>query len=341
MKKRVLVIGATGAMGSYLAPKLAKMGYEVDGLTLLDVVSDTPGLKYIKCNAKDLSFLEELMKNEYAAIVDFLIYPSCEIFEPYKKLFLSSCDHYIFFSSYRVYANTQPITETSPRLLDVAKDPIYLASGDYSLYKAKEEDLLNSGSSSNYTIIRPAITYSKIRFQLTTMECNMFIPRMFEGKAVVLPEPAMDRYTTMSWAGDVAEMIARLILNPDAKRETYTAATAEYHTWREVADIYGRLGGLKYVTASTEDYLGIIDPDSLTGLQQLTYDRYFDRIVDNRKILTATGMKQSELLSLEEGLGRELSALTPTTIRPNLEISLRMDDYLKKTFANKLLNGKS
>ena len=40
----------------------------------------------------------------------------------------------------------------------------------------------------NYTIVRPAITYSKRRFQLTILEADMFIERMRSGKMVVLPE---------------------------------------------------------------------------------------------------------------------------------------------------------
>ena len=125
-------------------------------------------------------------------------------------------------------------------------------------------------------------------------------------------------------------MIARLVLNSDAMRETYTASTSEHHTWREVAEIYKKIGGLKYVTASTDDYLNILCPNNIHVRQQLLYDRYFDRIVDNTKILNATGMKQSELTTLEDGLRRELSALTPTTIKQNNDIGDRMDAYLKK-----------
>lgn len=34
MSKKVLVLGATGAMGQYLVPVLAGMGYEVDAVAL-------------------------------------------------------------------------------------------------------------------------------------------------------------------------------------------------------------------------------------------------------------------------------------------------------------------
>ena len=39
---------------------------------------------------------------------------------------------------------------------------------------------------------------------------------------------------------------------------------------------------------------------------QLKYDRLYDRIVDNSKILEATGLRQSELMPLSDGLRIEL-----------------------------------
>ena len=38
---------------------------------------------------------------------------------------------------------------------------------------------------------------------------------------------------------------------------------------------------------------------------QLRYDRMFDRIMDNSKVLKTTGMKQSDLTTLYDGLSRE------------------------------------
>lgn len=118
--------------------------------------------------------------NKYDAIVDFMIYTSESEFEAYYKLFLENTNHYIFLSTYRVYANTVPITEESPRLLDVSADEAFLASGDYAIYKAQEEEILKESDYTNWTIIRPAITYSKKRFQLTTLEANVLITRMWE-----------------------------------------------------------------------------------------------------------------------------------------------------------------
>lgn len=49
--KKVLVIGATGMMGSHLVPLLLEKGYAVDGVTLDDTVSENPALRYIRTDA--------------------------------------------------------------------------------------------------------------------------------------------------------------------------------------------------------------------------------------------------------------------------------------------------
>lgn len=330
MGKKVLIPGGTGAMGVYLVPELLKLGYEVDVISLDEVASNSPRLRYIKANAKDEVFISNMLKKGYDAVVDFMIYPTKEQYETFIPLYLKNTEHYIFLSTYRVYANEEhPIRETSPRLLDVSNDQTLLTSGDYCIYKAQSEEFLKASDCSNWTAIRPAITYSKRRFQLITMEYELVVRRMLEGKTLVLPWPAMDTEATMSWAGDVAKMIARLVLNNKAMREIYSVCTSEHHTWREIAEMYKQIGGLKYITVDTDTFLNIIAPDNLYARQQLIYDRYFDRIMDNSKILEIAGMKQSELMPLMEGLQKELRTFPKEDITwGNSEAYNRMDEYL-------------
>lgn len=329
MEKKVLVLGGTGAMGIYLVPELLKMDYRVDVVALNELPNDNPKLRYLKCDAKDITFLKELLKNEYCCIVDFMVYKEMEEFEERYRLFLDHTDHYFYLSSYRIYGNREhPITENSPRLLETETDPVFLTSNDYALYKAKQEDVLRKSGYTNWTILRPAITYSRGRYQLTTLEAGTVVARMLRGQTIVLPEPAMKIQATMSWAGDVARMISRLVLNPDAMGETYTVSTSEHHTWEEVAQIYGRIGGLKYITTDTESFLNIVGPGNIHSRQQLIYDRYFDRIVDNSKILTAAGMKQNELMTLEEGLLHVLAGVTADMVPLTVHTNARMDAYL-------------
>ena len=77
MSRKVLILGATGAMGRYLTQKCVDAGYEVDGVCLEDVVSRYPNLKYIKAeNAKSSAFVDELVKKHYDCVVDFMTYGS-------------------------------------------------------------------------------------------------------------------------------------------------------------------------------------------------------------------------------------------------------------------------
>ena len=104
MNKKVLVIGGTGAMGVYLIPELLSLGYEVDAMTADDVVSTQKGLRYIKENAMDRDVMGRILKNNYDAVVDFMIYNTMQFAERFE-MFLKNTGHYIFLSSYRVYAN--------------------------------------------------------------------------------------------------------------------------------------------------------------------------------------------------------------------------------------------
>lgn len=331
--KKVLILGATGAMATYLIPELLSKGMYITGVTLDDVRSDDPRLNYVMADAMNIDFLKATLAEGYDAIVDFMIYNSKDIFEKYYKLFLDNTSHYIFLSTYRIYAGDHPINESSPRLLDVEKPADFVSFKEYSIYKAEEEDMLRCSEYSNYTIVRPAITYSKCRFQLTTLEANVLIYRMLRGKTVLLPEGAMDCEATMSWAGDVAKMFSAIILNPDALGETYTLSTAEHHTWRDIAEMYRRIGGLKYIAIPNEDYINILG-GNVYAKQQLEYDRCYHRIVDNSKILELSGLSQNDLMPLEYGLRMEFEALTEDRlayIGCNNDVNFRMDAYLEKS----------
>lgn len=327
--RKVLVLGGTGAMGVYLVPGLAAIGYDVCVVSLDTIVSDNLHITYIKADAKDDAYLTGLLSQKFDAIIDFLIY-STEQFQKRCDMLLRNTEHYFFLSSYRVYSGGAPVTEQTPRLLDVSEDQAFLATEDYSLYKAREEDILQRSGYENWTIVRPAITYSKFRYQLVTLEANVVVARAMKGLPIVLPTAALSVQGTMSWAGDVANMFLRLLFNPGAFREAFTLATAEHHTWGEIATYYHEIIGLDVVAADTEDYLKIMGGSPGVGYQ-LFYDRLFDRVIDNAKILRVTGLNQSELMPLRRGLEKELAALPKDTVWSGASaVSQKMDAYLKR-----------
>ena len=335
--KKVLVLGASGAMGRYVVPLIAEKGYAVDAVALdaPDPSADPVGVTRIQGNAKEDAFLLPLLERRYDGIVDFLIYPTAEVARK-LPLMAASTGHYIYLSSYRVYDGKDvPVREDARLLIDTADDLILRNSDDYSVYKARGERVLRALDRRNWTIVRPSITYSTYRFQLVTLEAPLVVGRADRDKAVVLPETARNVRGTMTWAGDNARFLAELLFNEKALGEAFTLATAENHAWGEIADIYASLRGLKAVWAPEEDYLRILngDPWNLGAAWQLRTDRLFNRVIDNSKVLAATGRSQSDLMPLAKGLETEL-ARVPRDYEWNVpwlaNPARRMDEWLAR-----------
>ncbi len=334
MTQRILVLGATGAMGQYLVPSLAKKGYQIDTVALNDAPWTFPNVTHVKADAKDQAFFLELMSRKYDAMVDFMTYPTSQI-AAYLPLALKNVGQYIFLSSCRVYADLEhPIKESSPRLIDVSDDPWLLASDDYCIYKARAENALRASGFNHWTIVRPATTFSHKRFQLVTLEAALTVRRAREGKPVVVPIEAKDKHATLSWGGDVAEMISGLVFNPKAMAEDFNVCSSEHHTWGEIAEYYYDICNLNAVWVPKEDYYNILGAHEFNpGLRwQLEYARLFQRISDNSKVLAATGLKQENFRTLYDGLKHEIQRFPEQSNMqewPKSATYDRMDNYLK------------
>lgn len=315
MDKKVLILGATGAMGRYLTKKTVAAGYDVDAVSLDHVVSEQPNLHYIQAkNAMDPAFVDEIVKNHYDCVVDFMIYNSISFRETFQK-YLANSGQYIYTSSCRVYANEDnPIRESSPRLLDVTTDRELLFSDDYCMHKARGEDALRASKYDNWTIIRPSTTYSTRRCQLLTLERNHMLPYMRSGEPVLLDEAARNIPASLTWGGDVAEMIFRLIFNDQALADDFNVTSSECRTWEEIAGYYHEIFGLNYEWVDGMTYQRFRDPNfdpekNLAAIWQMKYARLFNRAYDNSKMLAATGLKQEEFLTLYQGLSYEKDSI--------------------------------
>ena len=329
--KKVLVLGATGAMGRYLVPELIDLGYTVTGVGLEEKAPWTLDASYVQGNAFDKEFLAGLLKESFDGIVNFMDYGKYA-FSDYYKLFLENTEHYIFLSSCRVYDDKeQPIKETSPRLWDSSEDEVLKASHDYCIHKAQDEDLLAACPYDNWTVVRPATTFSTMRLQLVTLEFANCVGRAMAGKKVILPLQAKDKPATLSWGGDVAKMIAHILFKDQAKRETYNVCSAEWQTWETIAGYYHDLVGLEAVWVDKEDYLRILNPEMALGTRwQLEYARLFRRITDNSKVLALTGLRQEDMTSMYDGLRLEIANTPRDYVLRETEIGARMDEYLKE-----------
>lgn len=300
-KKKILLLGGTGAMGIYLVPELLKGPYEVYVSSRNDRVSNVPSLNYIKGNAHDQLFLDKYIKKGWDVIIDFMVYKTEEFREKHET-YLKYSKQYIFVSSYRVFSNNEfLITEKTPKLLNVIEDDKYLSTDEYALAKARQEEILQVSYNKNWTIIRPSITYSKNRFQLGTLEADSVIFRSKNNLPVLFPREMLKKETTMTWAGDVARMIYALVLNENAFSQDYNVVTSEHIKWEEVLKIYTNNLNLEVRETSLELYKKVVSNE-----YQVKYDRMYDRVMDNSKILDIAKIESNSLMTVKEGLTREI-----------------------------------
>jgi len=299
--RKVLLLGGTGAMGVYLQEYLQEEPNTEIYITTRSKRISSERIHYLQGNAHDFNFLEKILTEiKPNAIVDFMVWNS-ENFKQASSLLLKNTEHYLFLSSYRVFAEQNPLTEKSPRLLDICNDKEYLKTDEYGLTKARQENILRQSNFSNWTILRPSITFSKNRFQFGCLEANVLCLRSLQNLPVVIPTEMLDKKTTLTWVGDTAKLICKLILNPKAYKEDFNLATAENHTWREIAGYYNEFMGTNIKKVSLEEYTKIVNP------WQTKYDRMFNRTLDNTKILNATGIEQKDFTPLYDGLKKELA----------------------------------
>jgi len=104
-------------------------------------------------------------------------------------------------------------------------------------------------------------------------------------------------------------MINRLIFSEKALGEAFNVTTSEHHKWGEIADYYKDIFGLDSKWVSEQEYFDSRTDASpewrQTLIWQLHFDRLYNRVMDNTKILNATGLKQSDLKTLYDGLSLE------------------------------------
>ncbi len=310
MYKKVLLIGGGGTLGSYSSEELLKRGCIADVICLENKVSENKNLHYFNMNA-DLDGLTGFLKDRcYDGIINFIHYTDPESYKSVHRLLCQKTSHLVFLSSYRVYADLQhPVTEDAPLLYDVCCDDVFLKTEDYAVPKSKCERFIRGESgTSNWTIVRPVISFSDKRFDLVTVSGRELIDRTARGEKIYLPFEAKNLTAGLDWAGNSGKMIADLVLNERAFGETYTVSSAQNLTWGEVADIYSELIGADFEWVDTKAYSEYQHRTSDIPYI-LKYDRLFDRKINNTKILDVTGLTRGDFISVKDGIKIELEKI--------------------------------
>ena len=307
--KKVLLIAGGGTLGTYTAEELIRLGAMVDVLCPEDKISSNDKLTFIKGMGSRKVLKELLSSKHYDGIINFIHYPNVEEYKAIHNLLSENTKHLIFLSSYRVYADEQhPVTESAPMLLDVSKDKEFLEKEDYALSKAKAEYFLrNESNTTNWTIVRPVISFSQYRFDIVTINQHVVLEKAKSGETLYLPEKTKNLVAALDWAGNSGKLIANLLFKKEAFGEAYTISSAQNLTWGEVAEIYIKLLNVKIQWVDIEEF--IRQGGTPYGEWALYYDRLFDRRIDNSKVLKATGLTAKDFKSVEEGIKFELDKL--------------------------------
>jgi nucleoside-diphosphate-sugar epimerase len=281
---KVLVLGGTGAMGAHLVRLLSGEGEEI-WVTSRRRRSSEGKVHYLQGDAHEMGFIEEVLQRHWDAIVDFMVYKTPE-FEARAGLLMDATAHYLFLSSARVYAKSNiPLKESAERLLDVSDDEEYLATDDYALAKARQENILKGSGRTNWTVIRPYITYSDNRLQLGVLEKEEWLYRALQGRTIVFSSDINTKKTTMTYGLDVAEGMLAVIGKPSAMGEIFHITSPESIAWHDVLAVYldvleqklGRRPKVKF--QDLERFM-----TSKRAPHQIKYDRLFDREFDSSKI---------------------------------------------------------
>lgn len=326
---KILIFGGTGAMGMPLVKILADKGHEVYVTSRQMRNYGVENIHCIQGNSHDMDFLNSVLKGHYDVLIDFMVYTLTELQERLEMI-LRSVGQYVFISSCRVYAESKtPITEETPRLLDICKDEEYLATEEYALAKAREENVLFAAKQKNWTIVRPSVTYNSHRLQLGCYELEDWLYRALNGRPVVFFEDLMDKTTPMTYGGDVARGIAELAGNPAASGEVFQIVTPEIMTWKEILDVYfdtiKQYEGVKPQTLILPHAVQM--EEALGRAWRLKYNRIYNRAFDSSKLdEVCGGMRYTPM---REGLVQCLSEFLQSERRFGA-ISFKSEAYMDR-----------
>lgn len=298
----ILVLGGTGAMGTHLISFLSENNDVQGTVTSRKERTNHGNINYIVGNARDRVFMSDLLKNNhYDVIVDFMNY-NYEEFLEYHRALLEATEHYIFLSSSRVYANYDGrITENCPRLLEASKDESFLSTNRYALRKAREEDMLRTSGMTNYSIIRPYITYSSRRLQLGIYEKEEWLYRVLNDKPLIISEGILDKMTTLSFGRDVSFGIYKIALGKPIADAVHIT-TMENMTWLDILKMYASI-----IKEQTGKDIILYTSHEMKSVELLfeggyntIYDRQWNRQFDNAKAEKVCG--HIDYLAMREGL---------------------------------------
>lgn len=264
---KVLVIGASGHLGSYLVPELIKNGYEVFAVSRGNhkpynyTEEKWKNVNWIKSDRKSFCENKELIdKINPDVVCDILSFNVFDVENIIEKL--SKHVHYIQIGSiwiyeYKIYV---PVDENHPR------NAIEL----YGKNKAKIEKYLielNNKNKLKCTVIHPGHISGKGWLPINpqgNLDKNIY-ENIKQGKEILLPFMGIPTLQHVH-ALDIAKIIIAAIKNPEKSNgQAFHAVAKKAMTMRGIAEelykYYGHKPNIRYV--ELEEFKNLVDSEQV------------------------------------------------------------------------------
>ena len=276
---KVLLIGGTGNISSYVSKSLLKKGVDLYLLNRGNNNLDLPGATFLKGDMKNRKEISELLSDQkFDVVVDWIAFTVDQVEYDYE-LFKDKVKQYIFISSASVYQKpptTPYITESTP-----AKNPYWqysrdkIACEDFLIKKYRENDF-------PMTIVRPSHTYATILPIISPGGTNYaFIDRIKKGKEVFLHGDGTTLWT-LTYAEDFARGFCGLVGNIHSIGHTFHITSDEILTWNQIYEIMADTLEVRLnIVYIPSDFLNKCN--SQLG-SSLLGDKAYSMIFDNSKI---------------------------------------------------------
>uniref|UniRef100_A0A7V3YN02 NAD-dependent epimerase/dehydratase family protein n=1 Tax=Candidatus Caldatribacterium californiense TaxID=1454726 RepID=A0A7V3YN02_9BACT len=288
---KVLVIGGTGTIGSFVTQELWKRGYEI---TLLvrglsrQVFPNELETSVVHGDRRDVSLLRTIAEHNFDVVVDLACYEPQDA-ETAVQTFSGKIEQYLFVSTVDVYtkpAAVYPVTE------DAERNP--RKSFAYAWKKAQCEEVFFKAHREKrcaVTIIRPAHTYCEGVTPLLQVFgwTTDHLDRIRKGKPVMLHGDGTSLWSSL-YAEDLAIPLARALLNPVAYGKAYNIASEEIMCWNRLYEIVADVMGVPlcpvYVPARV---LGQVFPEkALWCVENFQYSNVFSVALAKKDLGFAT-----------------------------------------------------
>ncbi len=246
---KILLVGGTGCISGDIAALAARKS-EIE-LYLLNRGSRPEFVPSgAHCIQADISRPDEvrakLQGMNFDVVVDFLSY-GVERLESNLDIFRDRCSQYIFISSVAVYRTKSPdeiITEDGT----MVGNTLWSYGRNKILCERRlQAEQVSSGL--NYTIVRPAYTYNRLRILHPVGPSHQthswtIANRILQGKPLLMHDDGK-ALCTVTHTEDFAKAFVGLCGNPAAFGEAFNITSDEYLTWNRVAELVGDALGAK------------------------------------------------------------------------------------------------